>query len=102
VLGIWPLVAVALLLWVVLVGLAWRRNAVGEGPAWTWALVVGAVVAGVACLAVPALTSSSLRELSYWVDWLSLAGIAAAAGAVAFAFAWPLVRLWRAVGSHAT
>jgi hypothetical protein len=98
-LGVWPLVAAAALLWVGLLVLAWRRRAAAAGPAWTPALVAGALIAAVAFVAVPALTRSSLSELSYWVDWLSLAAIAAAAGAAAFAFAWPLVRLWHSFRS---
>jgi hypothetical protein len=111
-LGVWPLLAVAALAWVVLVALAWRRSraaaALGSeagdtrasparrlGRAWAPALAAALVVAVLAFFALPMLTRSSLRELAYWVDWLSQAGIAAGVGLVAFAFAWPAARLWR-------
>ncbi|MBL8327125.1 MAG: hypothetical protein JNJ89_19425 [Rubrivivax sp.] len=106
-LGVWPLLAGAVLAWAALVALAWRRGRDAEartmpagraappGRAWAPALGASLVVAVLAFLTLPMLTRSSLRELSYWVDWLSVAGIAAGVGLATFAFAWPAARLWR-------
>lgn len=68
---------------------AWRR-------AFWPAAGVGVAVAVVAVLAVPSLTRASLSDMKYWVDWLNLFAIAAAAGGIAAAFAWPLVTMGRA------
>jgi hypothetical protein len=106
-LGVWPLLTVAALVWAALMALAWRRSraaalasssggtAARSAPAWMPALGAALVVAVLAFATLPMLTRSSLRELSYWVDWLSVAGIAAGVGLAAFAFAWPAARLWR-------
>ena len=95
-LGAWPLLAAALLAWAVLLGLAWRRSSDAGATrmrAWRGALAVGAVATVVAFLVMPALTRSSLGELAYWVDWLSLAGMACGVGAATFVFSWPLLKL---------
>jgi hypothetical protein len=91
--GIWPLLLGALLLWVVLTATALRRPGARWRRGLPPALAVGAAVAVVAFLLVPAATRSSLAELRYWVDWANLLGVAMAFGAVAVAVAWPLLAM---------
>ena len=99
-LGIWPLLAGAGVLWLAVVMAAATRPNPQWGPALVPALGV-AVAAGVlAFVAVPGLTRSSLVELRYWVDWFNLAGVAAAAGGIALAFAWPLAAMRGAPGAR--
>lgn len=85
----WLPIAVALALWVLLMGVALRR-----GGNWRGGLRVAALAAlGVAVVAffvLPGATQSSLAEMGYWVDWVSLAGLALACGAVIAAYAWPI------------
>jgi hypothetical protein len=96
----WPLLVAAAALWAVLMVTAARRR----GAAWRLglpgAVAVGAIVSIVAFLLLPGLTKSSLGELRYWVDWANLAGMAVAAGAVAAAFAWPMLTMKHS-GAHA-
>lgn len=90
--SVWPLIAVALVLWIGLMALAWRRlSCAGCKPA----LIAGVLVALLAFLAIPGATRSSLGNLSYWVDWANLGAIALGAGAVAAAFALPVWSLFR-------
>jgi len=37
--------------------------------------------------------------MAYWVDWLNLLAIAAAVGAAAVAYAWPLITITRGARS---
>ena len=91
----WPLVLALGLALALAVGLALARRGADWGRAWRTALA-GAVLVGVlAFLALPGLTRSSLGELKYWVDWLALAGIAAACAALAVALLLPLAALWQ-------
>ena len=99
-LGIWPLLAVAGLVWVALVTWALRRARRRWRAALPVALAAAAVVAVAAFATVPAFTQSSLKELAYWVDWANLAGIAGGFGAAALAFAWPLAALLRATAGR--
>jgi uncharacterized membrane protein YdjX (TVP38/TMEM64 family) len=93
-LGIWPLLLAGAVLWLALLGTAWRQ----DGRHWrtsTWpALGIGAAVAVVAALVLPGSIGSTLSDMGYWVDWGMLLALAAAAGGVAVAFAWPLLS-WR-------
>ena len=94
-LGVWPLLAVGAIVWVVLMVMAARRQDVCWRSAWRTALAV-AVLTGVASfLLVPGWSRSSLANLSYWVDWANLGAIAAGFGAVLGAFALPLAVLMR-------
>jgi hypothetical protein len=92
-LGIWPLLLAAALLWAVLMIVALRRPGARWGAGLPLALGVGAVVAVAAVLWVPGWNKSSLADMGYWVDWANLLGVAAGFGAVAVAFAWPLVAM---------
>ena len=89
-LGAWPVVLGLALLWLVLVVVALVRRARWR-PALLPALGLGAAVAVVAFLAVPAMTKSSLSEMGYWVDWANLLAIALAAGGVAATVVWPVL-----------
>lgn len=89
-LGIWPLLAVGALAWLVLMALAWRRPAAQWRSAWPMAASVAAVAAVIGFLVVPTAIRSSLQELAYWVDWANLTSIALGIGMAALAFAWPV------------
>ena len=54
------------------------------------AIVGGIIATAIAFLAVPYITKSSLGELGYWFDYVTLIGVAAMYGAVAAALIWPL------------
>jgi len=97
-LGIWPLLALAAVAWLVLVALAWRRPAAHWRSALPMAAGVAVVAVVVGFLGVPTTIRSSLQELAYWVDWANLASIALGIGAAALAFAWPAGVLWRRQG----
>jgi hypothetical protein len=88
-LGLWPLLALGALAWLVLMVLAWRRPAADWRSAWPMAAGIALVAAVAGFLAVPTTLRSSLRELAYWVDWANLASIALGIGVAALAFAWP-------------
>jgi len=90
---LWPAVAGAVGLWLVLVVAALRRPGAHWRRALPAAIGVGVLLAIVAVFALPPLTRSSMAEMAYWVDWANLLAIAAAVGAVGLAFAWPLVAM---------
>jgi len=94
-LGIWPVLLLALVAWIVVMVLAARRHR----PQWRAnapiALLAGLGVMIIGVLGIPSLTHSSLAEMGYWVDWANLLAIATGFGAVAVAFAWPLLTLTR-------
>ena len=99
-LTIWPLLLAGAVVWLVLLGTAWRQ----DGRQWRaglWpALVIGAGVAVVAALLLPSAIGSTLSDMGYWVDWGMLLALSAGAGAVVAAFAWPLLaRRRRRVGT---
>lgn len=91
----WPLIAAALIAWVVLVVAAARRPGADWAGAARVAVLVGVALAALAFVLVPGWTRSSLGELKYWVDWANLVGIALAVGAVGAAVVWPLGALAR-------
>ena len=99
-LGAWPLVLALLALIVAAFAAALSRR---EGD-WRDALPAAlgiALVTGVLVFAtLPTLTRSSLHELKYWVDWLTLAGLAAAAAAVVATLLWPLTVLMKPRNPH--
>jgi hypothetical protein len=92
-LGVWPVLVLSAMAWLVLTGIAVRRAPHRWGRAAAVAVGAGAIATLIAFLALPALTRSSLSELSYWVDWASLAGLALGAGAVVALFALPIAVL---------
>ena len=94
-LDIAPWLALLVVVWLVLVGSASRRDRRAWRAARSAALLLAVVVALLAFVSVPVLSKSALSELRYWVDWGNLAAIALGFGAAAFAFAWPLLTLTR-------
>ena len=90
-LTIWPLLLAGAVVLLAVLASAWRQ----DGKHWRaglWpALAIGAVVAAVAALLLPSSIGSTLSDMGYWVDWGMLLALAAGAGAMAVAFAWPLL-----------
>lgn len=90
-LGVWPLLLGAVILWLAIVGTAWRQDT-GHWRAAIWpALLTGAAVAVVVALLMPGWTRSTLSNMGYGVDWAILLALSAGAATVAIAFAWPLL-----------
>ena len=89
-LGIWPLLALLLAVWVALLVAA--RGRLGARQV-RQALLLGALVAVALFFSVPTLTQSSLANMGYWVDWANLLAIALGLGALAAVFSVPLFGL---------
>ena len=89
-LGIWPLLALLLAVWVALFVAA--RGRLGARQV-RQALLLGALVAVALFFSVPALTQSSLANMGYWVDWANLLAIALGLGALAAVFSVPILGL---------
>lgn len=93
VLGVWPVLAGAGLIWLTLVIAAMSRRGARWRASLPWAIAAALVVTILAALALPGLSKSSLGEMGYWVDWANLLAAAAGFGAVAAAFVWPLAAM---------
>jgi len=89
-LGVWPLLALLLAVWVALLVAA--RGRLGARQV-RQALLLGALVAVALFFSVPALTQSSLSNMGYWVDWANLLAIALGLGALAAVFSVPILGL---------
>ena len=89
-LGIWPLLALLLAVWLGLLVAA--RGRLG-GRQVRQAALLGALVAVALFFSVPTLTQSSLSNMGYWVDWANLLAIALGLGALAAVFSVPLLGL---------
>ena len=89
-LGIWPLLALLLVVWLAMLVAA--RGRLGARQAGR-ALVLGLVVTVALFFSVPALTQSSLANMGYWVDWANLLAVALGLGALAAVFSLPLFGL---------
>lgn len=89
-LGIWPLLALLLAVWVALLVVA--RGRLGARQV-RQALLLGALVAVALFFSVPTLTQSSLSNMGYWVDWANLLAIALGLGALAAVFSVPILGL---------
>ena len=94
-LGVWPLLALGAVAWLVLMVLAWRQPMAQWRGALPMAMGIAMVAAVIGFVVVPTTSRSSLQELAYWVDWANLASIALGIGVAALAFAWPAGVLWR-------
>ncbi len=92
-LAIWPWLLGAGVVWLMLVMVALRRPGAGWRRRLPAALVIAALAAVGAFVALPGGIGSSVRELAYWVDWMTLLGLAGAAGGLVAAFAWPVLAL---------
>jgi len=90
-LDVWPVLLAVAVLWFAVMGWVLSRPVRRWRAALGGALGVGLLVGAAAVLGVPAWSRSSLGEMGYWVDWANLLAIAAGFGAVAIAFAWPLL-----------
>ena len=82
-LGIWPLLALLLAVWVALFVAA--RGRLGARQV-RQALLLGALVAVALFFSVPTLTQSSLANMGYWVDWANVLAIALSLSALAALF----------------
>ncbi len=89
-LGVWPLLALLLAVWLGLLVAA--RGRLG-GRQVRQAALLGALVAVALVFSVPTLTQSSLANMGYWVDWANLLAIALGLGALAAVFSVPLLGL---------
>lgn len=98
VLAHWTVLAVVAVAWLVLMiyvmlQIPWRKAYVAGirtmRPALIWAAMVGVV----AFALIPGCTQSNFSAMGYWVDWFTLAGMAAASAALALGFIWPLLAL---------
>lgn len=95
-LSIWPVLALAGAVWLLLLVMARQRIGWRQVPR---AVAVGAAVAVLLFFSVPSLTQSSWSNMGYWVDWANLLAIALGLGALAALFAWPLLALLRQPGT---
>jgi peptidoglycan biosynthesis protein MviN/MurJ (putative lipid II flippase) len=93
-LGVWPLLLGAALLWLALISTAWRTAGSHWRAGLLPALLIGVAVAVAAFLLLPGSLHSTLSDMGYWLDWVTLLGLAAAVGGAGAAFAWPLLA-WR-------
>jgi len=91
-LTVWPALVMVLTIWLALL---WTAGPRLSARTLTWSLVPGAVAALVAGFVLPALSGSSLDDMSYWLDWATLGGLALACGAAVTALAFPLLSLMR-------
>lgn len=89
-----PLIVGWLLVLAVLGGAALFKARHALCRAFMPALMVGVLVLVAAFFVLPGLTQSSLAEMGYLVDWLTLAGLAVAAGALVALPLWPVLALF--------
>lgn len=99
-LTLWPVVAGAVVLWLVLMVLAWRNPGSHWRAGLPVALLAALIVGVLVFLVLPGQSSSSFTEMGYWVDWLNLLAMAAGFGAIAAAFVWPLAAMLRKTSSR--
>ena len=91
-LSLWPLLALMLAVWLVMLWAGRARLGRGAGRQ---AVLLGVLAAVVLFFTVPMLTHSSLSNMGYWLDWVMLAAVALGLGAVVAVFCWPLLALLR-------
>ena len=91
-LSMWPLLALVLAVWLIMVWAA--RARFGRGAA-RQAVLLGALAAVVLFFVVPMLTNSALSNMGYWVDWVMLVAVSLGLGALAAVFLWPLLALFK-------
>ena len=89
-LTLWPLLILALVVWLALM---WPARSRLGGQALRQALVLGAVAVAALYFTLPTLTHSSLANMGYWVDWANLLAMALALGTLCGLFLWPLLAL---------
>ena len=91
-LSMWPLLALLLAVWLVML---WAGRARLGRAAGRQAVLLGVLAAVVLFFTVPTLTHSSLSNMGYWVDWVVLASVALGLGALVAVLCWPLLALLR-------
>lgn len=86
-LGLLPALAPLVLMWAVMMVI--NRKKLKRVKLATLA----AVAVLVAVVALPSLTQSSLVDMTYWVDWAALLGMAAGVGVAAALLMWPVLAM---------
>ena len=89
-LGLLPALAPLVVMWGVMMVIN-RKKLNRVKPATLAAVAV--LVALVAVLALPSMTQSSLADMTYWVDWAALLGMAAGFGVAAALLIWPVLAM---------
>ncbi|MGB3450270.1 MAG: hypothetical protein WBA58_07205 [Giesbergeria sp.] len=89
-LTVWPLLILALVMWLALM---WPARSRLGGQSLRHALVLGAVAVVTLFFSLPSLTHSSFANMGYWVDWANLLAMALALGTLCGLFLWPLLAL---------
>ena len=97
-LSAWPMLLAAALLWLVLMGITLRTAGARWSASLPSALLIGGIAAFAAFLLLPRALSSTLSDLGYWVDWVTLIGLALAVGGAVAAYASPLLARRRGLG----
>ena len=90
VLGLLPALAPLVLMWGVMMVI--NRKKLNRIKPITLA-AVAVLVALVAVVALPSLTQSSLADMTYWVDWAALLGMAVGCGVAAALLIWPVLAM---------
>lgn len=89
-------IVVAALIWIALMLIAAKKAGEGQwAQAIKPALLAGVVIWLISIFALPSVTRSSLSQVSYWVDWVNVIGLAAVVGALVTAYVWPLLVMSR-------
>jgi 4-amino-4-deoxy-L-arabinose transferase-like glycosyltransferase len=83
-----PALAILALAW--LVSLLIRRQNLRQAKV-GMLLGLAVLVGVVATLTLPTLTKSSLSDMTYWVDWATLLGVAAGFGVATAVLLWPFL-----------
>ncbi|HEY0843880.1 MAG TPA: hypothetical protein VGE12_00830 [Noviherbaspirillum sp.] len=94
-LDLWPALLVGAAIWLALAVAAARACSACLRTGLPLALAAGLVATAAAFVIVPAAVGSSLGEMGYWVDWLTLAGIAGGFGVLAALITLPVVAIRR-------
>ena len=89
------LVVTVLVLWLALMVFAGFRKSAPWCRGIKPALLVAVVVWVVSFALVPSMTKSSFADVTYFIDYLVVAGVAAACAGLVAAFVWPLSLLVR-------
>lgn len=78
------------LVWTVMVVINRKKLVRASGAALA---AVAVLVALASALALPSLSKSSLADMGYWVDWVSLLGLAAGVGVATALLLWPVLSM---------
>jgi drug/metabolite transporter (DMT)-like permease len=89
-LGLLPALTPLVLMWAVMMVIN-RKKLKRIKPITLAAVAV--LVALVAVVALPSMTQSSLADMTYWVDWAALLGMAVGCGVAAALLIWPVLAM---------